>query len=110
MAKKKPREFKLLPEVRKLLRVNPELTSRQVEELLRKKFPRQQRINSKSCTQAVSVSRLTLGIRSSYRGRDDPEISRHRAAKQFVDQIGDIQRAIGILQQLADLQTNESRD
>jgi hypothetical protein len=76
--------------------------------LLRKKFPRQQRINSKSCTQAVSVSRLKLGIRSSSRGREDPDIARLRAAKQFVDQVGDIQRAIGILQQLADLQMNES--
>ena len=62
MAKKKT-EFNMSAEVRKLLEANPKLTGREVQERLKKKFPRQ-KINPSSCGVAYSNSRKKLGISS----------------------------------------------
>jgi len=103
MANKAQVEFNMAAEIRLLLRKNPQLTGREVEAALRKKFPRR-KINSKSCGVAFSNARRTLRLIASrdYTG----ELGLLWAAKHYVvvHCDGDFGRAFAGFKQLVDLQ------
>ena len=108
MAKKAANDFNMAEEIREHLTKNPSATGREVEESLRKKFPKQ-KINRNSCGVAFSNARKKLGLRKptgfrSFTGTP-VDVNILRAAKNYLAQCGgDENRALSGLKQLADLQ------
>ena len=106
MAKKKPGEFNMAEEIRRLLKASPNMTGREVEATLKKKFPRQ-KINGNSCGVAFSNARKALGIaRTGGRRRAGIiDLETLTAAKKFLAACGgDRETATKALDQLDELQ------
>ena len=120
MAKKSTRKsgFNMSAAVRDVLTENRELSGREVEEEVRKKYPKQD-INPKSLNVAFSNARQKLGItkkrRKSVKHRKPSstagartstkvDMNNLQAARKFVSEVGDVDQALEAVRQLKTLQ------
>ena len=119
MAKKKKSGFNMAAEIRALLEADNNLSGKDVEAALKKKFPRE-RINSNSCGVAFSNQRKKLGlsrggkksVRKKRPGRTaaarpavSVDLSALQAAKHLLAACnGDDQMALAAIRQLNSLQ------
>ncbi len=110
MAKKQSGPFVMSKEIMNLVRKHPDLKGREVIELLKKQFPKAG-INEKSAAVAFSNARKALGIGKSNTRTSSPrkangssDVAALKAAREFVNSVGDTKSALAAIQQLEDLQ------
>lgn len=119
MAKKGTRKggFNMSATIRDILQENPNLSGKEVEAELKKRHPGQ-KLNPNSLSVAFSAARQKLGITKKKRSvrRRKPaaggaarnpqalDMSTLQAARRFVAEVGDVDRAVEAVRQLGTLQ------